>query len=166
MSLSTDCELRKQRTGSDPNGTRMVLSTSTSTISLITSTIESKTWWCSPRSVKKRDDFPSLCLKKSRGLGRAQGALLAQSEKTEIANLQFLRFSYCQELRLRPSLTPHFSSSDQELKAIRNCAQRGAPLGDEGWVESIARRLDLESTMRPRGRPRVRPLPKNGNKEV
>jgi len=56
--------------------------------------------------------------------------------------------------------------SDQELKAIRNCAQRGAPLGDEGWVESIARRLDLESTMRPRGRPRVRPLPKNGNKEV
>ena len=56
--------------------------------------------------------------------------------------------------------------SDQELKAIRNCAQRGAPLGDEGWVESIARRLDLESTMRPRGRPRVRPLPKNGIKEV
>ena len=54
----------------------------------------------------------------------------------------------------------------QELKAIRNCAQRGAPLGDEGWVESIARRLDLESTMRPRGRPRVRPLPKNENKEV
>ncbi len=57
--------------------------------------------------------------------------------------------------------------SEHELKAIRNCAQRGAPLGDEGWVESIARRLDLESTMRPRGRPRVRPItPKNQNKKV
>ena len=30
--------------------------------------------------------------------------------------------------------------TDGELKAIRNCAQRGAPLGNEGWVESIARR--------------------------
>ena len=55
--------------------------------------------------------------------------------------------------------------SENELKAIRNCARRGAPLGDEGWVESIARRLDLESTMRPRGRPRVRPAPPQ-NKEV
>jgi hypothetical protein len=57
--------------------------------------------------------------------------------------------------------------TDHELKGIRNCAQRGAPLGDETWVESIARRLELESTMRPQGRPRVRPLPKdNQNKEV
>lgn len=57
--------------------------------------------------------------------------------------------------------------TDYELKSIRNCAQRGAPLGDEGWVESIARRLDLESTMRPRCRPRARPLqPDDPNKEV
>ena len=46
--------------------------------------------------------------------------------------------------------------SEQELDAVRRCAQRGRPLGDEGWVESIARRLNLESTMRPRGRPQVR----------
>ena len=48
-----------------------------------------------------------------------------------------------------------------ELDAVRVCTQRGRPLGDEGdedWVESIVRRLKLESTMRPRGRPRVRPL--------
>lgn len=55
--------------------------------------------------------------------------------------------------------------TDGELKAIRNCAQRGAPLGDEGWIEAIARRLDLESTMRPRGRPRVRPLPLDDQKK-
>ena len=40
-------------------------------------------------------------------------------------------------------------------------AQRGRPLGDEEWVESIARRLNLESTMRPRGRPRES-FPKDG----
>lgn len=43
--------------------------------------------------------------------------------------------------------------SEKELAAVRKCAQRGQPLGDENWVESIARRLNLESTMRPRGRP-------------
>ena len=55
---------------------------------------------------------------------------------------------------------------NRELKAIRNSAQRGAPMGDEGWVESIARRLDSESTMRPRGRPRVRKPPKTDEKET
>jgi putative transposase len=57
--------------------------------------------------------------------------------------------------------------TDHELKSIRNCAQRSAPFGDETWVESIARRLVLESTMRSLGRPRVRPLPKDDQyKEV
>ena len=46
--------------------------------------------------------------------------------------------------------------SQAELDAVRRAAQRGAPLGDQRWVESIARRLNLESTMRPRGRPRSR----------
>ena len=33
--------------------------------------------------------------------------------------------------------------SGKELEAIRKCVQRGRPLGDETWVESIARRLGL-----------------------
>ena len=53
-----------------------------------------------------------------------------------------------------------------ELDAVRLSAQRGRPLGDEGWVESVASRLHLESTLRPRGRQRVRPLPGNQNKEA
>ena len=44
--------------------------------------------------------------------------------------------------------------SEKELEAVRRCAQRGCPMGEENWVESIARRLNLESTIRPRGRPR------------
>ncbi len=47
--------------------------------------------------------------------------------------------------------------SEKELEAVRRCAQRGCPFGEESWVESIARRLNLESTIRPRGRPRKWP---------
>ncbi|MCD0463180.1 transposase [Roseiconus lacunae] len=46
---------------------------------------------------------------------------------------------------------------EKELDRIRWSIRRGSPLGDAGWVESIARRLDLESTLRPRGRPKKRP---------
>jgi len=54
---------------------------------------------------------------------------------------------------------------ERQLEAVRGCVRRSRPLGDEGWVESIARLLGLESTLRPRGRPRVRPLPENTNNE-
>ena len=37
--------------------------------------------------------------------------------------------------------------------------RRGSPFGQSNWVESIARRLDLESTLRPRGRPKKKPIP-------
>jgi len=55
--------------------------------------------------------------------------------------------------------------SEKELEAIRRCARRGSPLGNETWVESIARRLNLESTLRPRGRPRKR-INEEQNKEA
>ncbi len=55
--------------------------------------------------------------------------------------------------------------SKNELQAMQKSIRRGTPLGEEAWIESIARRLNLESTLRPRGRPRVRFLPEDGNKE-
>ncbi|MFQ5492294.1 MAG: transposase [Phycisphaerae bacterium] len=55
--------------------------------------------------------------------------------------------------------------SEQEMDAVRQCLRRGSPLGDAGWVKTTARRLGLESTLRPRGRPRVRPDRKTQNKE-
>jgi putative transposase len=58
------------------------------------------------------------------------------------------------------------SLTKSELDSVRLSAQRGRPLGDEGWVESIARRLNLESTMRPRGRQRTHPETQNQNKEA
>jgi putative transposase len=46
--------------------------------------------------------------------------------------------------------------SAAELEAVRRCAVRGSPLGNRAWIESTAKRLGLESTLRPRGRPKVR----------
>ncbi|MFM8173998.1 MAG: hypothetical protein ACKN81_10685, partial [Pirellulaceae bacterium] len=46
--------------------------------------------------------------------------------------------------------------SESELAAVRLSAQRGKPLADDDWVESMARPMNLESTLRPRGQKRVR----------
>ena len=44
--------------------------------------------------------------------------------------------------------------TEAELKAMRDCVARGAPYGSKRWQQQAARRLGLESTLRPRGRPR------------
>ena len=44
--------------------------------------------------------------------------------------------------------------SEAELVAVHRSIARGAPLGDERWVARTATRLGLESSLRPRGRPR------------
>ena len=46
---------------------------------------------------------------------------------------------------------------DAEMESVRRCVQRSRPLESEKWVESMAGRLGLESTLRPSGRQRVRP---------
>ena len=44
--------------------------------------------------------------------------------------------------------------SEEELAALRRCAARGRPFGSERWVRRLAADCGLESTLRPRGRPR------------
>ena len=44
--------------------------------------------------------------------------------------------------------------TDGELEALRRCVNLGQPFGSEKWIEQTARNLGLESTLRPRGRPR------------
>ena len=44
--------------------------------------------------------------------------------------------------------------TEDELAGIRNSIRRGRPWGDPEWTESTSQRLGLESTLRPRGRPR------------
>ena len=49
-----------------------------------------------------------------------------------------------------------------ELEALRLSAARGRPFGDAAWTERMLRRLGLENTVRPRGRPRKETPGKNG----
>ncbi len=44
--------------------------------------------------------------------------------------------------------------TDAELAAIRTSTQRSRPLGSDNWVLATARKFGLESTLRPRGRPK------------
>lgn len=41
-----------------------------------------------------------------------------------------------------------------EVEALHRCVQRGIPYGDDSWLTRIVKRLGLESTVRPRGRPK------------
>ena len=42
------------------------------------------------------------------------------------------------------------------LDRVRTSVARGRPLGNDAWVRRVAKRLSLEFTLRPRGRPRLR----------
>ncbi len=55
--------------------------------------------------------------------------------------------------------------TDRELAAVRKSAKRGCPFGEPSWIESSVKRLGLQSTLRPRGRPQVRFSDETLNKE-
>ena len=44
--------------------------------------------------------------------------------------------------------------TEAELTSLRHSVRRGLPFGDDRWTKSSAVRLGLETTTRPRGRPR------------
>ncbi|MBK8267819.1 MAG: transposase [Planctomycetes bacterium] len=46
------------------------------------------------------------------------------------------------------------SMDEEPVKAIRSCIARGTPMGSETWQKRVASRLELDLTLRPRGRPR------------
>jgi putative transposase len=48
----------------------------------------------------------------------------------------------------------HRPIEDATLDSIRRSSATGLPYGDEAWVKRLAKRLELDLTIRPRGRPR------------
>jgi len=55
----------------------------------------------------------------------------------------------------------HRPIEEQALAAIRRASATGRPYGNPVWVERLAKKLDLDLTIRPRGRPRKVPVAKN-----
>ena len=49
------------------------------------------------------------------------------------------------------------AQSEAELASLRRSVVRGAPFGEDAWQERTAKRLGLQSTLRPRGRPAKSP---------
>ena len=45
------------------------------------------------------------------------------------------------------------AQSAAELEALRTCVKRGRPCGAEAWTARMAKKLGLEYSLRPRGRP-------------
>jgi REP-associated tyrosine transposase len=51
--------------------------------------------------------------------------------------------------------------TEAEVEALRECIRRRRPYGEATWVQRTARRMGLEASLRPRGRP-----PKKGTRET
>jgi len=62
-------------------------------------------------------------------------------------------------LRRAPGWTErvNMALTNSELEALRKSTKRGSPFGDEKWVTKEAKRLGLQSTVRNRGRPKLKP---------
>jgi putative transposase len=60
----------------------------------------------------------------------------------------------------KPNWVDHVNGpqTEAELAAVRRSVRRGSPFGDTSWSDKAARRLGLESTFRPPGRPKKRRL--------
>ncbi len=54
------------------------------------------------------------------------------------------------------------AQTEAEMEALRRSVARGRPYGAEGWVGAVVEDLGLQSTVRPRGRPRKQ-KPDGGN---
>ena len=51
--------------------------------------------------------------------------------------------------------TVNLTQTPEQEQALRTAIQRGRPFGNDTWVKRTAARLGLQSTLRPRGRPRT-----------
>jgi putative transposase len=52
---------------------------------------------------------------------------------------------------------------EDRLQHIRASVKRGNPLGEAAWVQQMAQQMGIESTLRPRGRPRKQRDPREGD---
>jgi putative transposase len=96
--------------------------------------------------VEHAGDYPWSSFR-AHGLGQSD-PLLDRVEGYEALAVQ-------QAARLRRwSAYVHQTPDEGELAAIRRSNETGLPLGDQGWVDRLCKRLRLDLTIRPRGRPR------------
>jgi len=112
--------------------------------------------------VQTDEHFLALCRYVERNALRAK--LVRRAEQWRWSSLYRWTFGTAQEKTLlaawplprRPGWIEHVNTPqhESEVEAIRRSIQRGNPYGDESWSDRAVRKLGLETTLRPRGRPR------------
>jgi putative transposase len=84
---------------------------------------------------------------RAHGLGEANGLVDLTTAYQALASTAAARQRKWAALVHRPI-------AENTLASIRRSNETGLPFGDPAWVKRLARRLDLDLTIRPRGRPR------------
>ena len=112
--------------------------------------------------VQEDEHFYTVCRDVERNALRAN--LVSQAEQWRWSSLsRWLTGTPAQKSLLaawptprRPHWVDHVNrpQADAELAALQRCLQRGCPYGSEGWAKTTTRKLGLEMTLRPRGRPK------------
>ena len=108
------------------------------------------------------DHFYTVCRYVERNALRAN--LVQRAEDCRWGSLYRWKYGSAKEKALLspwplarlPNWVEHVNKplTEGELDALRRCVRRGCPYGDDAWTETTARQLNLESTLRPRGRPK------------
>ena len=96
--------------------------------------------------VKRADDY-AYSSYRVHGLGEASDLVDAVIPYDEISPLGKVR-------RRKWSEKVHQPLEEAQLNALRRSTATGLPYGDPTWVKRLAKRLDLDLVIRPRGRPR------------
>ena len=114
--------------------------------------------------VQDDEHFYTVCRYVERNALRAN--LVASAEDWRWGSLYRWKYGTAKEKALlaawplsrRPGWVDHVnaSQSEAELAALRHSVKRGCPYGDDSWCDRMVRRLGLESTLRPHGRPKKR----------
>ena len=112
--------------------------------------------------VQEDDHFYTLCRYVERNALRAH--LVPRAEQWRWGSLHRWKSGTAKEkaalaawpLPRWPGWVAHVNAAqtDAELAAVRRSVQRGNPFGAPSWCDEMVRRLGLESTLRPQGRPK------------
>jgi len=121
--------------------------------------------------VQRDDHFLSVCRYVERNALRARLARRAQNWKwSSLWVRQNAAGPMHGKLALWPVDMPagwadlvNEPQDEKELAALRTSDQRGRPYGDPAWIGATARKLGLESSMRPAGRPKKKRSEEKGS---
>ncbi|MEQ1826407.1 MAG: transposase [Pirellula sp.] len=109
------------------------------------------------RYVERNAFSAKLCHRPERWI---YGSLYHWSERTTAGKKRLSPWPIRRHSDWAEQVAMDFSQSERQQ--LDWSVRRGVPFGEETWVESMARKFDLESTMRPRGRPKkTQPAEKN-----